>query len=38
MSEELPDKKELMEILLLAKKGGQKLREMNELAITIAQK
>lgn len=38
MTEQVPNEKELMEILELAKVGEQKLREMSEFATAMAEK
>ncbi len=38
MTEQVPNEKELMEILELAKLGEQKLREMSEFATEMAEK
>ena len=38
MTEQIPNEKELMEILELAKLGEQKLRQMSEFATEMAEK
>ena len=38
MTEQVPNEKELMEILELAKVGEQKLKEMSEFATAMAEK